>query len=48
MNDAPAFVTMLIGSLDKQNRFYLAACDGDAQAAKLLTRRPRLAPARHR
>lgn len=38
MSDATAFVTMLIGSR-RQNRFFLAACGSDAQAAKLLTRR---------
>jgi hypothetical protein len=40
MNDATAFATMLIDSSDRQNRFYLAACGRDAQAAMLLTRRP--------
>ena len=40
MSDATGSVTMLIDSFSRQNRFFLAACDGDAQAAKLLTRRP--------
>jgi hypothetical protein len=40
MNHAPAWATMLIASFDRQDRSYLAACGGDAQAAMLLTRRP--------
>jgi hypothetical protein len=40
MNHAPALATMLIAPFDRQDRSYLAACRGDAQAAMLLTRRP--------
>ena len=39
MGNATIWVTMLPGSIGRQTRFFLAACRGDAQAAKLLTRR---------
>lgn len=39
MRYATLWVTMLPGSIGRQTRSFLAACRGDAQAAKLLTRR---------